>query len=452
MSNHLFLTRPVELKPPIALTEEVLSISKDDIFSVQLNPETLNKEQKILLLKHILMESELTLYNELVANFVSKIIQMDVVDVFAALKGEIDPPQGFADMCSEASKRLEGYYNDNSKETYVVYSQVERCKHINRLNIRYVKYCEHHQIIYNQDDFIRFVKATDIINRISNPQGENRYEEGFYGNLEGALFEAIVSKKPIDLIKIQCMRLQQLQDKDGRHRLKINTSIMPESIKTRGGKVRTYEDTSKLIDYLDFCVEEFKNIGIEIRPIVLITDDDAKNMYKDDSVIPQEDILQIEKDVLVYLNNLRLYAKNHNSKAEVYLISHISSGTLYEKVKTIVCADCIAGGRLGNPIVSENEFTTAVETDQKKYGEEMGYSVSVSKDKVGNMFGVYRSLHALGIAIRQQRNSNVVYIARNKPYLYNHMAVGLEGEKKDRIPVVLAHGGSGEVFYSEGEF
>ncbi|HRI05496.1 MAG TPA: hypothetical protein PLV59_00890 [Candidatus Dojkabacteria bacterium] len=427
-------------------------MSESEIFGDSIRPDVLEGEEKILLLRQIKMQSGLTLYNELIANFVSHRIQMDVGEVFSVLIGSGSQPMGFADECREAGRNLESYFNNTSKEKYYIYKQIERYKHVNRLYSRFIKYCENCSVEYDQNRFITFIKSTDLINRISNPDSEKKYEEGFYGDLEKVLFEAIVFQTPIDLVKIQCMRLNQLQDNDGRHRLRISTSVGVDRVETRGGKVKDYEDTTKLLEYLNYTSHEFATIGIVVRPIVLITDDDPRNMYGDDTVVPQSDIVQIEKDVNIYLSNLRKYVSQVGCNVEIYLISHVSSGSRYEEVKKLVCEDCIAGGKNLNPIVPEGEFTSAVESDQEKYGSEMKYSVPISKRKVGNMFGVYRALHPLAISIKENRGSNVVYIVRDKPYVNNHMAVGPDGDKRNRTPTLLAHSEGKGVFYSKGKF
>ncbi|MCB9790462.1 hypothetical protein H6764_00360 [Candidatus Nomurabacteria bacterium] len=450
----LVLSQPIGLKLRNSPEEDAIAAYQEVGLPEFIHSAELSKQQKIQTLRGIIMESGLTLYSELVANFLSRgchFTGLSVDDYFQILLGNAIQPKLFADACSKAGTQLEYYFNDTSTERYFLVAQQERLKRISRFHKRFLILCKNYEVEFEQGLFDRFIQVSDLIMEITNPCMEGRYEEGYYGDLDRVLFEAVILGKPIDLVKIQCMRMLQTKDSDGRNRLSISTSIDYEEISDKGGRTRVFQDTSSLIDYLTHLSVKFADIGIEVRPIVVITDDDIRNMYPKGSVIPNADLIEIERKVLIYLQNLRQYTNKIGSSVEVYLISHLASGTGYEETKEYVCQDCIAGGKSERPIISEKEYGSAVQADQKKYGCELGYPIEISKYKVGMSFGVLRGLYDLGKQVEQVRQSNAVFIARSKPGIQMHMGVSVEG-RSDRIPVLLAYSNGLKVFYERGRF
>lgn len=399
------------------------------------------------------MASGLSMYNEMVANVVHSFTGMPVNDVFAILLRRLEQPQGFANTCSIASHELQKFLKRKSSEKYCFYQEHERAKQINRLYIRFNHYCEKHGAEYSYDEFCKYIRAMDIVSRITDPQKEKRDGDCYLGNLDRVLLEAITQKKPIDLVKIQCLRLIQDTDENGRHRLGISTNIEAEEVITRGGKVRKYEDVRSLVEYMEYCSREFDHIGIHLRPTILITDDDVRNMYPQNEVIPAADVEGIERDAHGFVGKLQKYAERQGYTTQVVLISELTERTSYTATKNAIRTDCIKGGMEQlKLLVSESEFSTAVKADQKKYGLALGYSVEVSKFKVGNAFGVLRALYDLAQTIEKYTDGNVLFVAREKPYLQNHMAVPLSGDKSERTPTLLAYSEGRNVFYEEGIF
>lgn len=453
-SGELILSEFLGLKLHLPLEEVAVDAYQELEIPNFYHPEILAKREKIHILRNIIMESGLTLYSELVANFLFRgnyLEKLSVKDYFQILLGEFPQPHSFADFCTKAGKQLKYCFNDTSKEMYRINVQQERLKEITRIYKRFSRLCKEYDVRFDQDALYRFIRSADLVTQITDPNKQRRYEDGFYGDLDRALFEAVILGKPIDLIKIQCMRMLQTCDISGRNRLSISTSIGYEEIVAKDGKVRIFQDTSRLVDYLAYLSARFAEIGIKIRPIIAIADDDVRNMYRNETVIPESDINSIQMKALIYRNNLMQYSRSIGCEVEVYLITHLAAGTGYEEIKNLVCQDCIGGGKLSVPIISEREYGAAVQADQKKYGGKLGYPIEESKYKVGMSFGVFRGLYQLGQEVGQARESNPVFIARSKPGIQKHMAVSTQG-KGTRIPVLMPYSDGLEVFYQRGRF
>ncbi|MCC7304560.1 hypothetical protein IT418_04080 [bacterium] len=409
-------------------------------------------DELLSITKSIKTSNGINLYSELIAYVVSGQNNIPVEEVFAVMNG----------MCKAS---LEEYPSLVAKATEVLLTriknvqcielrlpiEVKRLKQIDRYCKSYRAYVEREQSEFSYDGFSRYVQAMDIISHITNPRGEKRDEECYLGNLQSAILEAIVYGLPIHLVKVQCLRLLQDNDSDGRNRIGISTNIGYEEIETRGGKIRRYEDTTALVRYLHSMVEKFEKLNISIKPVVLLTDDDVSNMYPSGTVIPLSDEVAIKKKAHTFAGKLNTYAHmNGYQEVDIVLMSEIGAGTEYERVKTLVRVDCERGGINGLPLVAESIYTVAVEADYKKYGNELGYPVEVSKFKVGNAFGVLFGLYEIGKGIKDNFGGNVVLIARDKPYLRNFLAVPVSGQQKERFPAILVDSERNEVFYEKG--
>ncbi len=380
------LSAPVLFKPYKKVnvnpfTEKLFSeleIDNDERF-------TLDTEAKELF-KRVYMTSGLNLFTEITAQVVSETMAIPINTIFEILAKRQEEPKGFVGEFSQTANSIE-FVSGYDPITPRVNKFLDLNRNLNALNAS----CPNIDI----DMARRYIKSIDFINSISADPDKN------IGDINTAIIEALVHKKPIDFVFFKCPRMVQYREND-KNRLDIITHCDDVERDSREG-IKKYTGDDKMVSYFRTLFEELDNLGIKAKLTVFVMTTDVEDMFpvsraKFHSSIEYEALLVPTEDVLSAKTKSEVYTQELQKRfdgldVDVLSVESVENLTNFISIKKALFADAY---RSIFNFIDNKSFEIAVKQDKARYEEVYPeYRQEHAKFKVANKTAVEVATHEL---------------------------------------------------------
>jgi hypothetical protein len=398
-----------------------LELSKKYGNRSKIEPEDVSPEYTTRIMRCIVMESGLSLYDELIANMVASNLEVDLETIIGLMNRELDQKDypefqenEFLSNFSRAADNLDiRASNTTLMKNYRRYRRVaDRVKRFEQCIDNSFEEDEVKNLTEN------FVAAMEYLDTIVTHKS--------IGDVEKAVIDALIFNIPVDLLVIKCARMAQYRDQEGRNRLDILTGIDEERrISIDGAK--TYPSDDEFISGIEDFVDGLRKCNVLVRPVILIADDDVENMYPnpDLAVVPYKDVLCASDKCVQYSRSLDKAFGDIDTFCDAgYIVGRltdVASGTGYSEVKETAMNHLLRYNRYGP--VGDSYYEALVADDVARYASRYeGYGGEVSKHKIAGKIG-----GMLGLAEVTNQFENPVFLTE-----HNNVVEGLMGQKVNR--------------------
>lgn len=386
---------------------EKLDIQRQDLIVdqyFQSEREELSTDRTIQIMNSIVMNSGLSLFNTLIAHFVSLNNNIEFDKVIKILKRESEEPEGFIGYIIEAKEMLTACI-----ERYKLHSSIfnlqKKTQILNPLRREFND--------YNVIDCERYLNALSYLNGIS--------EKAPIGNIAESIVRSLAYKMPITFVVIQCPTKQEFTDKHNRRRLYISSEI-------------SNDDFQWLNNIYNFQ-EYLKSLNLNLQTLIIIPDNNSYlDFYPSCGYVPDEDIE-------LSTQNLKRYMINLNSVAAEYEIGitstdTIMTGTNYHTIKDCIVQDTLPNlsqyetlRQLPNPTeknkyVPESRFEELVAHNMQRWGSDRKLACYQAAQQLGDLFGFSELYNGF---------EDVIFLTRFRVISREFLGQGLTSNKRRKI-------------------